>query len=167
MLSPAGLTRLSLSPVRLNSGTWHRRACPAAGGDADAREAAWSYITLLFPVIKTSTSHSSLIFFFFSLFHPPDWRTEFGYRRGGGGGRRTSGLLSDGAPGLRELRAHGGPGVNDASGWTLLPGKDGAQSFFVFLCCYVLFPCSPVPDTALGECPWHNRKCPDPVMSLC
>lgn len=83
MLSPAGLTRLSLSPVRLNSGTWHRRACPAAGGDADAREAAWSYITLLFPVIKTSTSHSSLIFFFFSLFHPPDWRTEFGYRRGG------------------------------------------------------------------------------------
>lgn len=166
MLSPAGLTRLSLSPVRLNSGTWHRRACPAAGGDADAREAAWSYITLLFPVIKTSTSHSSLIFFFFLFSILPTDGLSLDIGRGGGG-RRTSGLLSDGAPGLRELRAHGGPGVNDASGWTLLPGKDGAQSFFVFLCWYVLFPCSPVPDTALGECPWHNRKCPDPVMSLC
>lgn len=30
-----------------------------------------------------------------------------------------------------ELRAHGGPGVSDAGGWTLLPGKDGRQKFFI------------------------------------
>lgn len=56
--------------------------------------------------------------FFGPPFHPPEWRTEFGYR-----GEEAE-LPSDGAPGLRELRAHGGHKVNDAGGWTLLPGKD-------------------------------------------
>lgn len=58
--------------------------------------------------------------------------------------------------------------MNDVSGWTLLPGKDGSQSFLVLLCdnVIVLFTASPVPGAAPGGCPWHNRKCPDPVMSL-
>lgn len=58
--------------------------------------------------------------------------------------------------------------MNDASGWTLLPGKDGSQSW-AFLCynVVVLFISSAVPGTAPGECLWHNRQCPDPVMSLC
>ncbi|KAG7487024.1 hypothetical protein JOB18_044851 [Solea senegalensis] len=45
----------------------------------------------------------------------------------GGGGSGAAGLLSDGAPRLRELRAHGGPGVSDAGGWTLLPGSGCSQ----------------------------------------
>lgn len=89
-----------------------------------------------------------------------------------GGGRRrlrTSGLLSDGAPGLRELRAHGEPRVRDAGGWTLLPGENTRQSFFCSLsvCYNVLFLCSPVPGTAPGKSSCHNRKCPDLMMSLC
>jgi len=73
--------------------------------------------------------------------------------------QRTSGLLSDGAPGL-QLRAHGGPGVNDAGGWTLHPGKDGRQSFYSSFCGAIIdfCLCSPVPGTALGECPVAQYK---------
>lgn len=81
-LSPGGLTRLSLSPVRLNSGTWHRRACPVAEGTQTHGGSRLVLFKLYFSwLIKTSASHSSLIS---SLFlHPPYRRTEFGYRQGG------------------------------------------------------------------------------------
>lgn len=126
-LSPAGLTRLSLSPRC----AWTpvpdtAERVQRLRGRRRTGEAAWSYLTLLFPVIKTSAPHSSLIFlsFFFFFILPTDG-LSLDIGRGGEEARGPTGLLSDGAPGLRELRAHGGPGVNDAGGWTLLPGKDG------------------------------------------
>ncbi|MED6234549.1 hypothetical protein ATANTOWER_028558 [Ataeniobius toweri] len=43
-------------------------------------------------------------------------------KRGGRRRQRSVERLSDGAPGLQELRAHGESGVSDAGGWTLLTG---------------------------------------------
>lgn len=41
-----------------------------------------------------------------------------------------------------------------------------ASKVFVVCLINVLFLCFTVPGTALEECPWHKRKCPDPMMSL-
>ncbi|CAB1457735.1 unnamed protein product [Pleuronectes platessa] len=84
-------------------------ACGGRGGRRRTGERRLLF-QLYFPrLLKTSC----VAFLICSLFvcHPPCGRSEFGYRQGGGGGTRTGGLLSDGAPGLRELGARGGPGV--------------------------------------------------------
>lgn len=89
--------------------------------DADARGPALvlsNYFSRLQNFCVFFLSHFPL----FLITPLKDWVWE---SAGGGRRQRTSGLLSDGAAGLRELRAHGGPGVNDAGGWTLLlPGKN-------------------------------------------
>lgn len=113
--SPPGLTRLCLSGAP-ELGCLTRQSVSNGRGDAGVREAARPGTTSLSSIITTSASRSAD--FPTRLFHHPDWLTEFGYRG------EEADLPSDGSPGLRELGAHGGHKVNDAGGWTLLPGKD-------------------------------------------
>lgn len=167
-----GLTRLCLHGAP-ELGWLTRQSVSTGRGHAGAREAARPVTTLLSSIITTSASHSA-DFPPAPLFHHPEWLTEFGHR-----GEEAE-LPSDGSPGLRELGAHGGHKVNDAGGWTLLPGKDRVQSFSFLACVLMLGGLivwffwgfflqlkASYSGCAPGDCPWHNGKPSHAVVSRC
>lgn len=113
---------------------------------------------LYFSQLLELLCHILSLFFFplFSSFRLTDgvWIFRKGRRQ------RTSGLPSDGAPGLRELRAHGGRRVNANSGWTLLPGKNRKVLFYnATMLVYIYFSNKGSHlGIAPGECLWHKRN---------